>query len=49
VQHELDHLDGRLLVDRMSVVQRMSQRRRLRELEDRFEQRKDQADTKAAH
>jgi peptide deformylase len=48
VQHELDHLDGRLLVDRMSAVQRMSQRRRLRELEDRFEQRKNQADTKAA-
>ena len=37
VQHELDHLDGRLLVDRMSAVQKMSQRRRLRELVDRFE------------
>jgi peptide deformylase len=48
VQHELDHLDGRLLVDRMSAIQRVSQRRRLRELEDRFEQRKTEADAKAA-
>jgi peptide deformylase len=36
VQHECDHLDGRLLVDRMSPVQRVSQRRRLRELKDRY-------------
>lgn len=35
VQHEIDHLDGRLLVDRMSVVQRMAHRRRLHELERR--------------
>jgi peptide deformylase len=40
VQHELDHLDGRLLVDRMSAIQRMGQRRRLRDLEDRYEQRR---------
>ncbi|HUU11698.1 MAG TPA: peptide deformylase [Phycisphaerae bacterium] len=39
VQHELDHLDGRLLVDRMSPVQRVAQRRRLRELKDRYERR----------
>jgi len=39
VQHELDHLDGRLLVDRMSAVQRMAHRRRLRELEDRHRER----------
>jgi peptide deformylase len=39
VQHELDHLDGRLLVDRMSSVQRMTHRRRLRELEERYERR----------
>jgi len=39
IQHELDHLDGRLLVDRMSAVQRMAQRRRLRELKDRYERR----------
>jgi len=38
VQHELDHLDGRLLVDRMSAVQRTAQRRRLRELQDRYEE-----------
>jgi peptide deformylase len=37
VQHELDHLDGRLLLDRMSPVQRLAQRRRLRELVDRYE------------
>jgi peptide deformylase len=39
VQHELDHLDGRLLLDRMSAIQRMGQRRRLRELVDRYERR----------
>jgi peptide deformylase len=39
IQHELDHLDGRLLVDRMSAVQRMTHRRRLHELEERFERR----------
>jgi len=37
VQHELDHLEGRLLVDRMSAVQRMAHRRSLRELKDRYE------------
>lgn len=36
VQHECDHLQGRLLVDRMSPVQRIAQRRRLRELKDRY-------------
>lgn len=41
LQHELDHLDGRLLVDRMSPVQRMAQRRRLRDLRDRYERRLD--------
>lgn len=46
IQHELDHLDGRLLVDRMSAVQRMAQRRRLRELKDRYERRLSQ--TRAA-
>jgi len=35
----LDHLDGRLLVDRMSPVQHVAHRRRLRELEARFERR----------
>lgn len=37
IQHELDHLDGRLLVDRMSPVQHVAQRRRLRELKSRYE------------
>jgi len=36
IQHECDHLQGRLLVDRMSPVQRMSHRRLLRELKDRY-------------
>ena len=36
IQHECDHLRGRLLVDRMSPVQRMAQRRRLRELKDLY-------------
>ena len=45
VQHELDHLDGRLLVDRMSSIQRLAQRRRLRELQDRYERRTQRAET----
>jgi len=36
IQHECDHLRGRLLVDRMSPVQRMAERRRLRELKNRY-------------
>lgn len=43
IQHELDHLDGRLLVDRMSPVQRVAQRRRLHELKDRYERRTGQS------
>jgi peptide deformylase len=43
VQHELDHLDGRLLLDRMSVIQRMTQRRRLRELTERYQRRSEAA------
>ena len=43
VQHELDHLDGRLLVDRMSTVQRVTHRRRLKELEERYERKASQA------
>jgi len=45
IQHELDHLEGRLLVDRMSAVQRMGHRRRLRELKDRYERRAGEAKT----
>ena len=43
VQHEMEHLDGRLLVDRMTPVQRMAQRRRLRELVERHERRAKEA------
>ena len=43
IQHELDHLDGRLIVDRMSSVQRMTHRRRLKELEERYERKVSQA------
>jgi len=36
IQHEIDHLDGRLLVDRMGTVARLANRRLLRELEEDF-------------
>ncbi|HUS44491.1 MAG TPA: peptide deformylase [Phycisphaerae bacterium] len=48
IEHEVDHLDGRLLVDRMSQVQRMANRRRLRELTLRYERRLAQAETRSA-
>jgi len=48
IEHEVDHLDGRLLVDRMSQVQRMANRRRLRELTIRYERRLVQAETRSA-
>jgi peptide deformylase len=48
VQHELDHLDGRLLVDRMSPVQRMAQRRNLKELQRRYERRLGRVEADAA-
>ncbi|MHC4982016.1 MAG: peptide deformylase [Planctomycetota bacterium] len=35
-QHEIDHLDGRLLVDRMSSVAKLANRGPLRELEEKF-------------
>lgn len=47
VQHELDHLLGRLLSDRMSTVQRMANRRRLRELERRYEEKQETAEAGA--
>ena len=37
-QHELDHLDGRLLIHRMATVARMANRRRVKELEREFRQ-----------
>lgn len=36
LQHEIDHLDGRLLVDRMGSVARLASRRALKELEEAF-------------
>jgi len=36
LQHETDHLDGKLLVDRMGSVARLTHRRALRELEEKF-------------
>lgn len=35
-QHENDHLDGRLLVDRMSAVAKLANRKALRSLEEEF-------------
>ena len=36
-QHELDHLDGVLIIDRMSPVAKLANRRALRELEAAYE------------
>ena len=36
VQHECDHLDGKLIVDRVSPVTRITLRPRLKELEKKF-------------
>ncbi len=35
-QHESDHLDGRLLIDRMGTVAKLANRRALKELEEAF-------------
>jgi len=35
-QHETDHLDGRLIIDRMGSLARMAHRRALKDLRDRF-------------
>ncbi|MCY2929066.1 MAG: peptide deformylase [Planctomycetota bacterium] len=35
-QHECEHLDGRLLVDRMGTVSKLANRRALKELEEKF-------------
>ncbi len=35
-QHETDHLDGRLIVDRMGSLARLTHRQALKELRDRF-------------
>lgn len=36
IQHEIDHLDGRLLVDRMGSVAKLTHRRTLKDLEAQF-------------
>ena len=38
VQHELDHLDGVLFIDRLGMAQKVMLKRRLKELEKRFHQ-----------
>lgn len=35
-QHESEHLDGRLLVDRMGTVSKLANRRALKDLEEKF-------------
>ena len=35
-QHEIDHLDGRLLVDRMGSIAKLAHRGALKELEERY-------------
>ena len=37
IQHELDHLDGRLLIDRMGSLAKLTNRRALKELETQFD------------
>lgn len=37
VQHELDHLDGKLIIDRVSPVTRIALRSRLKEMERKFQ------------
>ncbi|MCP4375099.1 MAG: peptide deformylase [bacterium] len=36
IQHELDHLDGRLLVDRMGTLSKLTNRKALKDLEAQF-------------
>jgi peptide deformylase len=37
-QHETDHLDGRLIIDRMGSIARLAHRRTLQELREKFEE-----------
>lgn len=39
-QHEVDHLDGRLIIDKMSDADAIANRKKLRELEAKFKKRK---------
>ncbi|MCK4873778.1 MAG: peptide deformylase [Phycisphaerales bacterium] len=36
-QHEIDHLNGRLIIDRMPPIDRLANRRKIKELEQDFE------------
>ena len=36
-QHEIDHLDGTLLINRMGTIARMANRKAIRELEEEFQ------------
>jgi len=45
IQHEVDHLNGRLILDRMSPVQQMAQRRQLHELQMRYRRRTKRTET----
>jgi len=45
IQHEVDHLNGRLILDRMSPVQQMAQRRQLHELQTRYRRRTKRTET----
>jgi peptide deformylase len=38
VQHELDHLDGRLIIDKVSPAARIALKPRLKELEEKYEE-----------
>jgi len=42
-QHELDHLDGRLIIDRMNETDRIATRRSLRQLEQEFKKKRSAA------
>ncbi|OPZ99255.1 MAG: Peptide deformylase [Planctomycetes bacterium ADurb.Bin412] len=39
IQHETDHLDGKLFIDRLSTISRFACRRGIRQLEEEFEDR----------
>ena len=39
-QHEFDHLNGTMIIDRMGAVAKMAAKKTLRELEEKFEERK---------
>ncbi|MBL8745576.1 MAG: peptide deformylase [Phycisphaerae bacterium] len=39
-QHEMDHLDGTLIIDRMLQIDRMKNRAAIRDLEERYERKK---------